>query len=352
VTENQIILLFCVFAMATRIPRILERWKAPLLRGPGWFFGVAVPADFPDGPGAAILRSYRLRLFLPWAVELPICAGFLLTGHDRYIIPLIGAITLLTRLNYYAIRKAAEDRAERFGLPGESKPVMTVALSLQPRTLRAYTTWWMEATIAAALGGALLWLGYRYAVTRDWQLVRQPFAVTALMIYVQAGLLLLKRAMVRARSIAPAENAAQYLAWRDSLRRLSTAMCDYVRIIYAFIPLVMELQFVPKIRASGSTAQTIAALAFIAGGTLATWYEWRHRLRYLEVARQTKPAKLLVLPDVPDAGWLVCFRPSLPVLLLNGPKGYAVNLASAPARFAGLYIAGYAALQIFLRSQA
>jgi len=77
-------------------------------------------------------------------------------------------------------------------------------------------------------------------------------------------------------------------------------------------------------------------------------YEWRRRRQYLEVARQTRPANFLVLPDTRNAGGLVCFRPSLPVLLLNGPNGYALNLASAPARMAGLHVAGYAALWICL----
>ena len=50
----------------------------------------------------------------------------------------------------------------------------------------------------------------------------------------------------------------------------------------------------------------------------------------------------------PEAARLLCFRPSLPMLLLKGPKGYALNLASAPAKTAGLYIAGYALLIVCL----
>jgi hypothetical protein len=347
VTENQIILLFCLFAVATRIPRIVERWKAPLLRGVGWFFSVEVAPDFLEGPGAAILRNYRLRLFIPWAIELPIFAALLAAGQNRLVILLICLITGFTRLNYYAARKWAEDQAQPFELPQARKPVVTVALSLEHRTLRDFTNWWIEATIALALSGALFWLGYRYAVTQDWTVVRRPFAITVMMIYMQAGLVLIKRGMIRARSVAPVENAEQYLAWRNSLRRLSTAICDYVRIFYAFFPLVVVLQSVTKFW-SNSRAQTITVLIFFAGVALATGYEWRHRLKYLAVARQTKPAKLFVLPDAPDVGSLVCFRPSLPVLLLNGPKGYALNLASAPARFAGLYVAGYVALQACL----
>jgi hypothetical protein len=346
-TENQILVLLCVFVVAMRMPRIRERWSAPLLRGPEWFFSVAVKPDFWSGPGAAILRNYRWRLFIPWAIEIPIFVAILIAGRHRYIFLLILVITLLTRLNYYAARQRAEDQARRFELPGASQPVATVALSLQPRTLGGYTNWWVEAAIGLALGASLAWLGYRYAATRDWQAVRGPLSATIVYIYLQAGLLLIKRALVRARSVAPADNAVQYLAWRESLRRLSTAICDYVRLLCVFGPLVADLQSIVKPWA-GSGAEAATMVAVLGAGALATVYEWRRRRQYLEVARQTRPAKFLVLPDIPDAGWLVCFRPSLPVLLLNGPNGYALNLASAPAKVAGLYIVGYAALLVWL----
>lgn len=63
-TQLQIVLLYLA-SIALRIPRIKERWIAPLLRGPEWFFDVAVAPDFLRSPGAAILRNYRWRLFIP-----------------------------------------------------------------------------------------------------------------------------------------------------------------------------------------------------------------------------------------------------------------------------------------------
>jgi hypothetical protein len=347
VTENQIVVWLCIFVFATRIPRIVERWKAPLLRGPGWFFSVEVAPDFREGAGAAILRRYRTRLFLPWAIEVPIFIALLLAGRNLYIMGLIAVVTPLTRLNYYAAQRAAENQARRSELPGTRHPVSAVALSLHPRTLRDYTNPWIEAVIALALGGSLAWLGYRYATLQDWQPVRLPFAMTVIYIYLQGGVLLIKRAIVRARCVAPADNASQYLAWRDSLRRLATAICDYVRLMLAFGPLAFDLQWVTKPWA-GSAAQRTLLLAAFLGGALATLFEWRRRLQYLEVARRTKPANYLVLPDVQDTGSPVCFRPALPVLLLNGPNGYALNLASAPVKAAGLYLAGFATLWVCL----
>lgn len=347
-TENQILLLSWLFlGVGGRIPRIVERWKAPLLSGPGWFFSIQVAPDFLENSGRAILARYRLRLFLPWAVEIPVSVALLVTGHKVAILLVVAVIALLTRLNYYVDRKAAEDQARRFEVPGASKPVVTVALSLRPRTLGAYTNPWIEVPIVLALCGSLAWLVYRYTILGDWHPLHEPLAATLITIYLQIGMLLMKRAFVRARSVAPADNAEQYMAWRDSLRRLSTAVCDYVRLTLVSFPLIADLKSVTD-PWQGSVAETGTIISLFALFAFVTWHEWRNRLRHLKVARQTKPAKFLVLPDLPDAGGFVCFRPALPMLLLNGPNGYTLNLASAPVRVAGLYVAGYAALWVCL----
>ena len=348
-SENQILLVFCLAAVVPRIPRIIERWKAPLLRGPEWFFSIRVTADFLKGTGAAILRKYRWRLFLPWAIELPICAAILIARVSRvpYIMLLVVVITLFTRLNYYLARQWAEDQARRIAGPAASEPPVAVALSLQTRTLRDYTNPGIEATIILAFCGSAAWLAFRCATEPDWHALTMPLRVVLISIYIQAGVLLAKRAFVRARVVAPLENPEQYLAWRDSLRRLSTTICDYLRVMIALCPLLaLTVSVVHPWQ--GSTAQVAAAAVIIAFGLVATWYEWKQRLQHLRVARETKPANFLLRPDVPDNPGLICFRPSLPVLLLNSPNGYALNLASAAVKVAGLYVAGYAALWILL----
>jgi hypothetical protein len=87
VTEDQILLAAWLMGFLGRIPRILERWKSPFLNGPGWFFGVQVPPDFSERAGRSILAWYRLRLSIPWAVELPLSAALLVTGHKLAILP-------------------------------------------------------------------------------------------------------------------------------------------------------------------------------------------------------------------------------------------------------------------------
>jgi hypothetical protein len=346
--ESQIVILACAFVVLVRLPRMVERWKAPLLRGPGWFFSVEAPPDFLAGSGARILHRYRWRLFLPWAVELPIAAALLAIHQSGYIAMLLAIISLFTRLNYYLARAAAERQARSFELSAASQPVSTVCLSLEPRSLRDYTNPWMEAAIAIFIGLTFAWLGYRYASLREWHAIRKPFAMTLIYVYIQAGILLIKRGIVRARYVAPAENAAQHLAWRDSLRRLSAALCDYERLVLAAGPLGIFVLFTAQW--GKDATQTAILLYSIALAAIPIPFVWRRRLQYLEVARRTRPAKLFTLPDVPHSLPMLCFQPDLPPLLLSTPNGYALNLASVAVRAAGFYFAGFAVLWACLRS--
>jgi hypothetical protein len=259
---------------------------------------------------------------------------------------LLMIFTLLTRLTYYANREMAENAARRFQIPGTDKPVSSVTLSLAPRTLRGYTTPWMEATVAISLLAWLAWLSYASTASPDWRPLRQLWIITAFALYVQFGLVLLKIGLVRARAVAPAENAEAYLLWRESLRRLSTALCDYMRLGLTFLLLPVALAFL----IDRDKGHTIAPLTFVFALVVApfmAWFEWRRRQQHLRVARETKPTGFLVRPDAANLG-VVCFRPALPALLLKGPRGYALNLASVSAMTAGLYLAGCAALAIGL----
>jgi hypothetical protein len=121
-TELQLVLLYTA-TIVLRIPRIKERWVAPLMRGPEWFFDVGVAPDFLKGPGATLLRNYRWRLFIPWSIEGLALTGLWLTGRNNAIniLVLIMGITLFTRFNYYAARLATENRTRRFGA-GEKAP--------------------------------------------------------------------------------------------------------------------------------------------------------------------------------------------------------------------------------------
>jgi len=344
-TVDQYLVLLYLFTIVLRYPRLQERWTAPLLRGTDWFFNVAVPPDFIDGPGRGILRRYRMRLFIPWVLEIPILTVLVISGHQRYIALLIIGITLFTRFNYYAARQASQNMALPFELPATREPVSQVALSLQPRTQGTYTNFWVEAIIAIAFAGSLAWLGYSYVTSPESHRMTWLLSWSIFLFYGQVGLLLIKRAIVSAPTVAPASNAEQYLAWRESLRRFSTWLCDSLRVMLVPALLANDILAIGAPRLHGGT---LAAIMLGLCGPMAViaWYEWRRRNAHLEVARRTKPAKLPGLPGVPAR--LICFQPAYSMLLLRSVNGYALNLASAPAKLAGLYIAGFVGLCVWL----
>jgi hypothetical protein len=337
--------LICLYLLTVglRLPRIKERWVAPLMRGPEWFFDVAVPPDFLAGSGAAILRNYRWRLFIPWGIEGLTLAALWLTGHisEVSILVMISVITLLTRFNYYAARIVIENRTRLFERPEASQPTTNIVLSLQPRTLSAYTDWWVEAGIILALCAAAVWSVFLPA-THDPAMERRLLSLMVIDVYAQAGLLLIKCGIIRSGGAAPVDNVEQYLVWRESLRRFTTGLCDLARLLFSLRPLL-----VIGVIIGGSTLLATEIGLFIVS-MAAIGLGWRRRLAYLKVARRTRPVKFPLSPAAQKARGPVGFWPSLPVLLLKTANGYALNLASTQVGIAGLYSVGFAGLWMWL----
>ncbi len=211
---------------------------------------------------------------------------------------------------------------------------------MDPRTLWNYTNWWVEAAIALLSGAAAVWMAF---FTTTHSIVPRKFiGVLIVSVYIQVGLLLVKLGIVRSSSVAPADNVEQYLAWRESLRRFAIRMCDLSRVMFALYPLLLLCII------TGGSVRLAAAIVFGILFIAVLIYEWQTRLKHLDVARRTKPARFPLLPAARNARGLLGFWPSLPVLLLRTASGYALNLAAAPVRVAGVYFAGFAGLLVWL----
>jgi len=53
--------LLVPLCVLSRIPRLVEGWKAPFRNGPGWFLGVQAEPGFLTAAGQAVLSQYRMR---------------------------------------------------------------------------------------------------------------------------------------------------------------------------------------------------------------------------------------------------------------------------------------------------
>src|SRR5580658_4429493 len=114
--QPKFILIFYLFWWASRIRGCFRRWPQPLLRGPEWFFNVAVQTGFYDGAGKTILLRYRMRMFIPFALDIPIVLAMLHPAHPQYFVWLLLAQAALIHLNHVYSVDIAERESRRFAI--------------------------------------------------------------------------------------------------------------------------------------------------------------------------------------------------------------------------------------------
>src|SRR5579872_3271924 len=98
---TQYIVIFYILFWPIRFNGCLRRWRQPLLRGREWFFNVHVQSGFYEGAGKKILRGYFLRMFVPFAVDIPLATTIFLSGHLLLLQWLVVGLALLIHANHY-----------------------------------------------------------------------------------------------------------------------------------------------------------------------------------------------------------------------------------------------------------
>src|SRR5947207_927899 len=151
---QQYLVIVYVLFWVVRINGCIRRGRQPLLRGPKWFFNVSVPSGFYAGEGKKLLHRYWMRMFTPFAVDIPLAVAIFLSGHLVFLPWLIVGLCALIHINHSYSVDFAERQARPFAVPGAEQPVATVVLSLAPRRLRDYPNhkleWAMERSTAGA----------------------------------------------------------------------------------------------------------------------------------------------------------------------------------------------------------
>ena len=121
-SPNQFFVMYLIFVGASRIRGCIRRWHQPLLRGLEWFFNVHVQPGFYTGAGRKILQRFRMRMFIPFALDIPIAAA-LITGHLLLPASLVVAQAVLIHINHVFSVDLAERQARPFALPEAEQPV-------------------------------------------------------------------------------------------------------------------------------------------------------------------------------------------------------------------------------------
>lgn len=346
---ESIVIMYLLFWLV-RIRGCFRRWRQPLLRGPQWFFNVHVQPGFYDGAGRRILHRYWMRMFIPFALDIPAAIFIFLTGRLIMLNWLILALCALIHINHVFSVDLAERQARRFAVAEAERPVTSVALSLQPRRLRDYTNYKFEWAIAVPSLLALAWLtGYYFSAPAHHN-IRLVYFVPLYCLYLQFGALYVKRIILAWRTPAPQSQAAEFFEAREKTRKFYLAQCDLCRAVIAtqlvLWPFLMNSSDAARSRAFGNWFSAILLFALAS----AVWVEIK-RKQLVRISLRAQPAALPdFLHEREIARWPVCYQPSAPMLMLKGAYGYSLNLANSLAHIGAAYLAGFIALFALLHS--
>ena len=145
-------------------------------------------------------------------------------------------------------------------------------------------------------------------------------------LYLQIGLLLLKKAGVDWRSAAPQENSEIYLEVRERRRKLLLFACDFYRGAAGF---VMIKQAAMQLTHNEGVRWALQYL-YLAGSIVCVCFAVVKTNELYAMYRKTKPTlskRRLAVPD-PDgfvAGGFLYFDSDNPAIFVQGPRTVAIN---------------------------
>jgi hypothetical protein len=347
-SKDQTTVFLYVLLWAVHISPFIRRWRLPLLRGPEWFFNVRVQPDFYSGPGQEILRRYRMRMFTPFVTEIPLLAAVLIFGHLSQLVWLMLGRAAFIHLNQLFSVDLAERQARPFAAVGAEQPVSSVVLSLKPRRLADYTDLKLELVLGLASLATVAWLLRYYFSGPEQHNIRLVLGVPFLLLYLQAGLLFIKRGIVAWRTPIPQLQAEEHLEAREHARRFYLKVIDWYRILWTAELMVFPLRITGS-AASRDRVQNIMLISMLVISVVLTIWVERTRNRLQALAKRAQPAKMPeLLPEAGSSGWMLCYQPATPMLLIRSAQGYSLNLANARTQLGAVYLAGLAALLVAL----
>ncbi len=270
-----------------------------------------MPQGFYEGPGAVWLKRYRAIIVAEHLIEAAIVA-LLLGSHRLDLVPFWavgGMIVLVTLMSGFMLWA-------RRSLDTGAHACSKVAVALQPRRLRDYLSWRVEAAAVAVM--ALSWIALATngdAHTR-WQ---PPTELT----YVVLALAALKILVVRNRLPLPAEHAEEHYQYSETQRRYSLRVIDVARWFVLAILAGYAMQH------SWEPARTIAWLRWLPiAVALVVWLlmllvQFRGQDRLTSMGRNLRPmgswSGPFQKPRLMGKGgltWVVCFLSGLVIIHL------------------------------------
>jgi hypothetical protein len=325
-------LLTYLFVVGVRVGSFRRRWNLPLVHGTNYFYRMHVVQGFYEGAGRALLQRYRALLLWPYVVESVVLVMLLLRNnyHSLPTLCLVGIIAsvLNQRLSLALVTRSAGKFEEKEVDPAPA----ALTFSLNPRRLSDYTHPGFEIVLASVATITLIVLAQMHAA----------MGPPLVMLYLQIGLLMLKKAIVDWRSAAPLEDSEIYLEVRERRRKLLLFCCDFYRGAVGF---VMIKQAVLQLT-SGENARWMLQSLYLALSIGCVWFAIVKTNELYAMYRKTKPTlsrkRRLAIPD-PDgfvAGGFLYFDSDNPAFFVQGPRTVAINAGNYRLLLAATYLLG------------
>jgi hypothetical protein len=324
-------LLTYFLIVAMRVASFRRRWDMPLLYGPRYFYRVHVGEGFYEGGGRKLLHLYRALLLWPFLAELAIFAVLMFRRNYSALTGLCVAALLAMILNQRLVMAILSRTAKKFEEKELDPAPAAISFSLNPRRLADYSTPIFEITLASVITLTLVFLAQ----------MRAPMGPPLVLLYLQIGFLLIKKAIVDWRAAAPLENSEIYLEVRERRRRLLLFACDFYRGAAGFVMIKEAVFQVTTDERARWTLQflylavTIACVCFAVIKTNELYAMYR-KLKPL------RDKKRLSAPDPNGfvAGGLLYFDRDNPAIFVQGPRSVTLNAANNRLLLAATYLLG------------
>ena len=331
--DTKFSLLTYFLVVVTRVASFRRRWDMPLTHGPRYFYRLHVGEGFYEGAGRKLLQLYRALLLWPYFTEL--VAFMVLMAHQNYkaLTALCGVGLIATALNQRLSLAMISRAAKKFEETEIDPAPAAVTFSLSPRRLADYTHPVFEIVLASVITLTLIFLA----------LTRAEMGPPLLLLYLQVGFLLLKKAIVDWRAAAPLENSELYLEVRERRRKLLLFACDFYRGALGFVMIKQAVFQVTTDERWRWTLQylylgvTIACVCFAIVKTNELYALYR-KIKPTRV----RGSKRLTPPDPNGfvAGGLLYFDRDNPAILIQGPRSVALNAGNHRLLLAATYLVG------------
>jgi hypothetical protein len=341
---EQFTVIYYILFWVIRINGCARRGRQPQLRGPDWFFNIHVQPGFYTGAGQRILHRYWMRMFIPFAVDIPVAIAIFVSGHLFLLPVLMLGLCALIHINHLFSVNLAERQARPFALPEAEASVTSMMLSLTPRRLRDYSNRKVEWALALSSMIALAWLTRYYLAAPEHHNLRLVFGVPAFFLYFQLGWLYVKQVVVAWRTPVPQTQAAEHIEAREETRKHYLRVCDLNRALTSAAILFWPIQLSASPAGLNRLMGVWFAASLLISVVTTIWGEIK-RKRLVTLALRARPVKMPDFLGQSNIGkWPVCYQPSMPMLILKGARGYSLNVANTLTRLGAAYLVGLVAL--------